>query len=125
MTGAVLVLVAIAGGLGAASRFLVDSLIAHVNRSSVPLGTLTINVTGSLALGLITGWTLSNPGNHTWVVVLGVGFCGGFTTFSTASVEIVRLAWRGRWTLAALLTITMLVLSLGAAAAGIWALGPR
>ena len=85
---------ALAGGLGAAARFVVDALVARHSSFRVPLGTVVINVTGSFLLGLVTGlFALGSPvsAGATVKAVLGTGFCGGYTTFSTASVEVTRL----------------------------------
>lgn len=87
-------LVALAGGLGAAARFVTDSLLARRDPFRVPLGTMVINISGSLLLGLLTGLLATgSPGTAgaTVETVLGTGFCGGYTTFSTASVEAARL----------------------------------
>lgn len=87
-------LVALAGGLGATSRFVSDTLVARHNPFRVPLGTIVINTAGSLVLGLVTGLiALGAPDSTaaTLMAVLGTGFCGGYTTFSTASVEAARL----------------------------------
>lgn len=89
-----LLLIALAGGLGATTRFVTDSLIARHNPFRVPLGTLVVNVTGSLLLGILVGALASAPAGsagQTAVAVIGTGFCGGYTTFSTASVEVARL----------------------------------
>ncbi len=88
-----MMLIALAGGLGAVTRFVVDALIARHNPFSLPLGTFVINVTGSLLLGLLTGLALAQPDGLAphLKAVLGTGFCGGYTTFSTAAVEGVRL----------------------------------
>lgn len=86
----------LAGGLGAAVRFVVDGTVAARWHRSVPAGTALINVTGSLLLGLLTGWVLAAGASATWTLVLGTGFLGGYTTFSTAMVESARLARAGR-----------------------------
>ncbi len=89
-----MLLLAVAGGIGAATRFVVDAVVARHNPFRVPLGTLLINVTGSLLLGVLTGWVLYGAGGdpaRAVKAVLGTGFCGGYTTFSTASVESLRL----------------------------------
>lgn len=88
------VLVALAGGAGAVTRFVVDGVVARHNRLSLPLGTLVINVTGSFLLGILTGLVLAHPGLSELKMVLGTGFAGGYTTFSTASVEAARLVMR-------------------------------
>lgn len=114
-----LLLIAIGGGAGAALRFVLDGVVkARVAR--FPLGTMVINVSGSLVLGLLTGLgeagTLALP----VVAVLGTGMMGGYTTFSTASVETVRLLQSGNTRLAVLNGLGMLVVSVGAAALGLW-----
>ncbi|ARU51334.1 camphor resistance protein CrcB [Cellulosimicrobium cellulans] len=114
-----LVLVAVAGGLGAASRFLLDTLVARHNRWSTPLGTVVVNVTACFLLGLLTGWGGTHPGHGDVAAVLGVGFLGGYSTFSTASVEGARLLLAGRGVVALVHALGMLVVCLAAAVAGI------
>jgi CrcB protein len=84
--------VALAGGAGAALRFIVDGIIRSVLGDRLPWGTLLVNVTGSLALG----WLVGGEASRTWLDVAGVAFLGGFTTFSAASFETARLAMEGR-----------------------------
>ena len=118
MTG---VLVALAGGLGAVVRFLLDTWIGHRSQdSAVPLGTMVINVTGSFRLGLLTGWWMFRTGDPGWRLVLGAGFLGGYTTFSTASVEAARLTRAGRGWTVLVHAGGMLLLSLGGAGLGVW-----
>ena len=123
-------LVALGGGLGAVARFMVDSAIARRNGTGFPLGTFTVNVTGSFVLMLLVVWggrVVSDPHADLIYYAAGVGFLGGYTTFSTASVEGVRLAAAGRWgaaawhalgMIAACYAAAMLALLLGAA---LWA----
>lgn len=115
-------LVALAGGLGAATRFVVDAAVTRRNPTRFPLGTLVINVTGSLLLGLLVGWA---PGRAEGdlVAIAGTGFLGGYTTFSTASVEAFRLVrTERRWAAAAYAAGTMLA-SVAAAGVGLWLAG--
>jgi CrcB protein len=107
--------VALAGGIGAGLRYLLDRLVPASGR--FPWGILVVNVTGSFALGLVTG--LSAAVAPEVVLVLGVGLLGGYTTFSTVSVESVLLAERGKWRDAAANLLGTLVLAVLAAAAGI------
>lgn len=90
------VLVALAGGLGAAIRLVVDGSVRAALVSRVPqrvgIGLVIVNVTGSFALGVLTAAT--DPG--TVRTVLGVGLLGGYTTFSSASLDSARLALSGR-----------------------------
>lgn len=117
------VLIAAAGGLGAAARFLLDTAVARRNRLSTPLGTVVVNVTACLLLGLLTGWGLRHSGHDVLVAALGVGFLGGYSTFSTASVEGARLLLAERSIVALVHAVGMFVLSLAAAALGIWLTG--
>ena len=115
--------VALAGGIGAVLRFVVDGVVARSHRWSLPLGTVVINVTGSFLLGLVTGLALADPGLADMRTVVGTGVLGGYTTFSTASVEAVNIALTDgrRATLVAAGHATgMLVLSLAAGALGWW-----
>ncbi|MFB9312270.1 fluoride efflux transporter FluC [Nocardioides plantarum] len=98
-------LVALGGAVGAPLRFLVSSRLDD----AVPWGTLAVNVVGSFVLGLLV--SLSVDG-HTYAL-LGVGFCGGLTTYSSFAVQTARLGWRGTAYAA-----TTIVLSVGAAALG-------
>lgn len=114
------VLVSVAGGLGAAARLVLDGLISARIRSAYPLGTTVINVTGSLLLGLVTGVAISHGLPQQWHLIVGSGFLGGYTTFSTASVETVRLVQAGRYFSALATGLGMLVFSVLAAALGLW-----
>ena len=91
MSPAIVLLLVVAGGLGAVSRFVVDGLIQARAGAAFPLGTLVINGSGSLSLGLLTGLTMAHLLPDTVRLVVGTGFLGGYTTFSTASFETVHL----------------------------------
>ena len=88
----VVVALSVAGGVGAGCRFVVDGLVKGRVRTAFPLGTAIINVTGSFLLGLVTGLALAHTLPPEWRLILGTGFLGGYTTFSTASFETVRLS---------------------------------
>ena len=83
------VLVAAGGGAGAWLRYAVNRWAT----ADFPWHTLGINVVGSFALGLLVVWLKDRPG---WLLLLGTGVCGGFTTFSTFSVETLNLLEKGR-----------------------------
>jgi fluoride exporter len=114
-----LALVFAGGGVGAAARHAVARLVA---RSSVgaelPLGTLAVNLSGSLFLGMVTGWAERglSPAAQ---LLLATGLAGGYTTFSTLSYETVRLAEEGLWRAALLNPAVSLVAGLAAFAGGI------
>ena len=109
--------VALAGGLGAGVRFVLDGLITEHGGRSLPVATLVVNVLGSFLLGVVTGWT-PHEGHTLARAITGVGFLGGFTTFSTASVELVRLLQAERPWAAAGLALGMLTVSVAAAVLG-------
>lgn len=117
--------IGLAGGLGACTRFVVDGLVRERSTHVLPLATLLINVTGSLVIGLLTGAARWHGLGPDWLVVTATGFCGGYTTFSTAMVETVRLVQAGQWRWALGNALGGLVLCIAAAAAGVaamWAL---
>lgn len=113
------VVVGLAGAGGAIGRYLVDGAVHQRIPRTFPYGTLLVNVGGSLILGVVTGlfWYHGLPADAR--VVVGVGFCGGLTTWSTAAWESVRLAQDRRWPEAALFTLGGLAAALAAAGAGI------
>jgi CrcB protein len=111
--------VAAAGGLGAVARFLADGAIQDRTSGPFPYGTLAVNVVGSFVLGLIAGAVWYHSAGGRLDAVAGAGLCGGFTTWSTASWESVRLAESGYLRQAAAFTLGGLVAALAAAVAGI------
>lgn len=91
---------ALAGGLGAVVRLVVDGELRARWASPFPLATLVINLAGALVLGLLAGLVAHGTSPDVRLVA-GAGFCGGFTTFSTAMVESVRLLQQRRRALVA------------------------
>lgn len=114
----------LAGGAGAVARFTTDEAVQRRGDGSYPWGTFWINVTGCLLLGVIWGYVDNHTGDRALQTVAGTGFCGGFTTFSTFSVESVRLIERREYGAAARYVTTSLVVGGLAAAVGL-ALGGR
>ncbi|MEP6651383.1 MAG: fluoride efflux transporter CrcB [Lapillicoccus sp.] len=112
--------VALAGGLGAVARFVLDGLVRTRVSATFPVGTVIVNVTGSLLLGLVTGLALAHTVPNEIRLVVGTGFLGGYTTFSTASFETVRLVERRRAGLALLNAVGTLVTTVVVAALGLW-----
>jgi len=115
MTPLVLFLVAIAGGLGAACRYMLDFAITQRTRGVLPWGTWAVNVTGSLALGFLVGLALQVGLPIEVRLVLGGGFLGAYTTFSTWMYESLRLIELGAWR-AAMVNLLGSVVSGGIAA---------
>ena len=105
-----------AGGGGAVARFLLDRAVVDRTRGVFPWGTLVINVTGSLLLGLITGLAFHHGLSKSAKIVLGTGFCGAYTTFSTFTFETMRLIEEGALT-EAFRNVAATTVACGAAAA--------
>jgi CrcB protein len=114
---------AVAGAIGAPARYLLDGFIQQRTQRQWPLGTLVINVSGSFLLGFLTGLLLYHAFPRDLEVVLGAGFCGSFTTFSTFTFEMARLAEEGAWRQAGAYAVLTAGVGLGAAALGLAAAG--
>lgn len=112
--------VAVCGGLGAATRFAIDSTVINRVRLAFPWVTFFINVTGSFALGLLTAWLTGALGAPEWVLLLAAGFLGGYTTFSTTSYDTIRLLNERRYSASLLNLFGTLLAGLAAAALGLW-----
>lgn len=104
---------ALAGGVGAALRYVVDAGVARLSGGRFPWGILLVNITGSLALGLVTA-ALPDA-----AFVVGAGLLGGYTTFSTAMLDTVALWIEGERAASAFNAVGMLALSVLAAGGGL------
>ncbi|QNG20137.1 fluoride efflux transporter CrcB [Rhodococcus triatomae] len=111
--------VALAGSLGAVARFVVDGVVRSRWAGAFPWGTVVVNVSGSLLLGIATGLVLFHGAPSEVTLVVGVGFCGGYTTFSTASLESVRLIANRQFTVALAATLGTMLVTTAAAALGL------
>ncbi len=93
-------LVSLGGAIGSAGRYWISGLVAERGGELFPFGTLVVNVTGSFAIGLFA--TLTAPDGR-WLVspsfrqFFMIGICGGYTTFSSFSLQILTLAQQGEW----------------------------
>ena len=117
----VALIVALGAALGGAARYVVAAVvIARAGAPAAPLATLGINVSGSLLIGLVAGVVASRPGlSPLWRAFLGVGILGGYTTFSTFSLDALDLA-RGVGMLSSAAYVAASVLAgIGAAAVGL------
>lgn len=112
-------LVALAGGAGAVLRALLIHHVGLRRNDPLPVGTMMVNASGSLLLGILTGLSLYHGLGSHLLAVIGVGLCGGYTTWSTASWETMHLLHTGQRGYAAIYTVGGLAICLGAAAAGI------
>jgi CrcB protein len=111
--------IAVGSAIGGVSRYLVGGLTQRLAGGTFPTGTLLINVTGSFLLGLILRYGVETTTLTPEVrAFLTVGFCGGYTTFSTFSYETVALVEDGEWTRAALYVALSVGLSLVATFVG-------
>ena len=112
--------VALGGALGAVLRFLAGIVAVRAFGTGFPWGTLFVNVLGSFAIGVLAV-VLIDRGGQSWSPLLMTGLLGGFTTFSTFSLDAAGLVGRGEAALAAGYVAASLALSLGGVAAGLWA----
>ena len=120
------VLVLLGGALGAPLRYLTDLVIQSRHDSVLPWGTLTVNVAGSFLLGAVAS-AVVNAGAPDWLLTLvGTGFCGALTTFSTFGFETIRLLEDGSWVEALVnvvlsVTVGMVAVVAGWVLVGAWA----
>ncbi len=113
-------LVGLGAAIGAPARYLSDRAVQKAHETVFPWGTLSVNVLASLVLGVLAG-----AGSHlsaSTMAVLGTGFCGSLSTFSTFGYETTQLAADRAWFYSAANVAVSLVAGLGAAAIG-WSLG--
>lgn len=118
MSGLAWLGVALLGGAGAIARFRLEAAVQRLARTDFPVGTFTVNVGGSFCLGLLTGLGIGD----TLLFVLGTGFIGSFTTFSTWMLETERLGEEGDGRLALANVGLSLAAGLAAGALG-WGIG--
>jgi CrcB protein len=112
-------LVAVAGAVGAVGRFLVDGAVQDRSTGTFPFGTFTVNGLGSFILGVVTGLAWYHGLGGRAHVVVGVGFCGAFTTWSSVTWETMRLAEDGHGRQALVAVVGGTAAALAAAALGI------
>ena len=115
-------LVLVGGAVGAPARFLVDRWVQSRQASSFPWGTFLVNVAGCALLGVVAGAVSGADGPGWLLTLVGTGFCGALTTFSTFSFETVRLVEEGTARVAAAYVGLSVAAGLSACALG-WAVG--
>ncbi|WP_041540345.1 fluoride efflux transporter CrcB [Catenulispora acidiphila] len=116
-----LIAVSVAAAIGASARYLLDKALTGRCASTLPIGTLTINITGAFLLGLLTGLAAHHGMPKNALTVLGTGFCGAYTTFSTFSYETMRLVEDGSIAEATTNVAVSLTAGMATAAAGLGA----
>jgi CrcB protein len=99
--------------VGANLRYFVGQYVAKLIPSTLPYGTLIINVTGSFILALFLVWTTERViADPRWRLIIAIGFCGGYTTFSSYTYETLALFEQGQWLACALNVLANNVLCL-------------
>ena len=111
--------VCLGAALGAPARYLTDRTIQARHDATVPWGTMTVNVVGSLVLGLLAGFAEGHRVSESITLAVGTGFCGALTTYSTFSYETLRLYEDGARLYAGLNVAISLLAGLGAALVGL------
>lgn len=114
------VLVFIGGGLGASLRHAVNQLCGRLFGAGFPYGTFIINVTGSLVMGLIAGYlAFKGQAAQPWRLFIMVGVLGGYTTFSSFSLDAVTLYERGAMLAALFYVVGSVLLGIAGLVAGL------
>jgi CrcB protein len=110
----------IGGGIGSILRHGVNVTCARLFSIGFPFGTFTVNITGSIVMGLLAGWfAFRGDAGQIWRLFLMTGILGGYTTFSAFSLDTILLFERGQLGLAALYVVASVVLSVGGLFAGL------
>lgn len=115
-----ILLVGLGGGLGSMLRYISAKTIDGKLNAAFPYGTLSVNLIGSFIIGIVYATTLRKTGADHWNVLLGAGFCGGFTTFSAFAVENLNLINQKMLPTSILYIIASILIGLLAVAAGTW-----
>lgn len=114
-------MVGLGGGLGAMSRHFTALIINRFWHQSFPLATFSINILGSFLIGILAAWLLPKMGNDTLLKYLLItGFCGGYTTFSTFSIENLQLLQEGKIFTLALYVSSSIILGITFALCGLF-----
>ena len=117
-----LIAVASGGALGAVARYLTGTLTLRLLGPAFPWGTLTVNIVGSLIMGLFIAWLAKRSGTgHELKLFVATGFLGGFTTFSAFSLDVANLVEKGASAAAAGYILASVMLAILAVFAGLWA----
>jgi fluoride exporter len=116
-----LILVFLGAGIGGVLRFATTSTAHRLFGAGFPVGTLLVNVVGSVLMGLVAGHFLYKGDiGSAWRLFLATGVLGGFTTFSAFSLDVITLIERGDWLLAGAYILGSVILSIAGLALGLW-----
>jgi CrcB protein len=119
MTTTAGLLVILGAAVGAPVRYLTDRWVQSTHGTGFPWGTFTVNIVASFVLGLVTGIAATAAVSPAVAVLIGTGFCGALSTWSTLGYETVRLAEDRAWTQAAFNIVVSVLAGLGAAGLGL------
>lgn len=111
--------VGVGGLVGANARFALGRWVVDRVGETFPYGTALINVTGSVAIGVVLTVLLARGSDPAWRLLVVTGFLGGYTTFSAYTFEAVALAQQGRWGAAAVYVLGSNLVGLVACGVGI------
>ncbi len=114
----IFLLIAVGGAAGSVLRYLIGGAVQRMSTGGFPIGTMFVNVSGCFLIGMLVRQVFSMQVSPELRALLIVGFCGGFTTFSTFSAETVGLIEGGEYGRAAGYIILSVALCLGATFAG-------
>lgn len=114
--------VMVGGAIGAGARHLVGQIMLARLGPGFPWWTLSINIAGSLLMGLLIGWLARSGGSETTRLFLGVGILGGFTTFSSFSLEFWLLFERGAMAQAAAYVLSSVIVGIAVCGLGMLAM---
>jgi len=90
-----LLYVMVGGAVGSGARYLTGRAMLSLLGPDYPYGTLAVNLIGGLLMGVLVGVLARNTASETWRLLLGIGMLGGFTTFSSFSLDVVAMIERG------------------------------
>jgi len=118
----IILLIALGGAAGSVARYLMGRAVQGALHLEFPIGTFAVNVVGCLAIGVLAKFFLHSQTELPLRAALMIGFCGGFTTFSSFSLETLALMQGGEWGKATAYVVLSALVCVGATAAG-FALG--
>jgi CrcB protein len=114
-----LLLVMLGAAVGAPLRYLTDRAVQTRHDTAFPWGTFAVNASGSLVLGLVASAVAAHAGSQSVMLVVGTGFCGALTTYSTFSYETLRLFADGSYFYAVANVVMSVLACVGAAFMGV------